>query len=211
VAVVGLPGLYNSLAQVVLKATAPGVPDIYQGTELWDLSLVDPDNRRPVDYQRRRDLLAELDRRAEVEGAALFASLLDQPADGAVKLLVMARALRHRRRHLALFEKGGYAPLAADGPRRHHLVAFARGGGTAGMSITVVGRSFTALSAADRPPVGHGIWGETRLILDRSSPGGDWRDAITGQIVHPAADGERVLRMDEVFASLPAAILVPAG
>jgi (1->4)-alpha-D-glucan 1-alpha-D-glucosylmutase len=206
-ATVAMPGVYNALAQLVLKATAPGVPDFYQGTELWDLSLVDPDNRRPVDYERRRALLAELTHRAAAGDPALCAELMARPADGAIKMLVTQRALQHRRSHLALFEKGSYAPLAPDGTRRQHVVAFARAnGGT--ISLTVVGRFFAALGAAERPPVGEAVWADTRLPLDRSWSQGDYRDVLTGQVVRATGGGE--LRLADLFTCLPVAIVVPA-
>ncbi|MGY1680367.1 malto-oligosyltrehalose synthase [Geodermatophilus sp. SYSU D01176] len=144
-------GRSNSLAQKLLQLTMPGVPDVYQGTELWDLSLVDPDNRRPVDYEQRRRLLARLD-----EGWV-------PPVDdaGAAKLLVVSRVLRARREHPEWF--GGYAPVTATGLAADHLVAFDRGG---------------VVSVATRLPVGLSIagWGDTALQL----PTGAWRDLLTG-------------------------------
>ncbi|MGI5233108.1 malto-oligosyltrehalose synthase [Actinoallomurus sp. CA-142502] len=142
----------NSLAQKLVQLTMPGVPDVYQGCELAGLSLVDPDNRRPVDYVRRRELLADLD-----AGTV--------PADlGGEKLLVTSRALRLRDEHPEWFS-GGYEPLAADGPAAEHVLAFRRGGVT-----TVVTRLPAGLDA-------RGGWDDTHLPL----PGGPWRDLLTGQ------------------------------
>jgi len=142
----------NSLGQKLVQLTMPGVPDVYQGCELAGLSLVDPDNRRPVDYVRRRELLADLD-----AGTV--------PADlGGEKLLVTSRALRLRDEHPDWFA-GGYEPLAADGPAASHVLAFRRGGLT-----TVVTRLPAGLDA-------RGGWEDTRLPL----PGGPWRDLLTGQ------------------------------
>jgi (1->4)-alpha-D-glucan 1-alpha-D-glucosylmutase len=145
-------GRSNSLSQKLLQLTMPGVPDVYQGTELWDLSLVDPDNRRPVDYEQRRRLLARLDG-GEVP-----------PVDesGAAKLLVVSRALRARRDSPEWF--AGYEPVPATGSAADHVVAFDRGG---------------AVSVATRLPVGlaaAGGWGDTALQL----PNGAWRDLLTG-------------------------------
>ena len=177
-----MPGLYNSLSQVVLKITAPGVPDFYQGTELWDLSLVDPDNRRPVDYAARRALLAELAERGDAELPALCAELLAAPADGALKLLVTARALRHRRRHRALFERGDYVPLAGDGARRRHVVAFAR---TTGRTASHhAGRAAVRWRSTPRRrrPLARTDWGDTRVVLPPTCRRAHYRDALTGSV-----------------------------
>jgi (1->4)-alpha-D-glucan 1-alpha-D-glucosylmutase len=146
------PGRSNSLSAVLVQLAMPGVPDTYQGGELWDLSLVDPDNRRPVDFTARADLLARIDR----------GWLPDVDDSGAAKLLVVSRALRARRDHPERFT--GYTPLRATGPAAPHAVAFARTG---------------VVAAATRLPVGlaaHGGWGETVLSL----PEGSWTDAFTG-------------------------------
>ncbi|WNV73937.1 malto-oligosyltrehalose synthase [Geodermatophilus sp. DSM 44513] len=145
-------GRSNSLAQKMLQLTMPGVPDVYQGTELWDLSLVDPDNRRPVDYEQRRGLLARLDG-GEVPG-------VDET--GAAKLLVVSRVLRARREHPEWF--AGYEPVAASGLAADHVVAYDRGG---------------VVPVATRLPVGLSIagWSDTALQL----PTGAWRDLLTGR------------------------------
>jgi (1->4)-alpha-D-glucan 1-alpha-D-glucosylmutase len=143
-------GWSNSLGQKLVQLTMPGVPDVYQGTELWDHSLVDPDNRRPVDFTRRQDLLARLD--------AGWRPPVDP--SGAAKLLVTSRALRLRRERRFT----GYARLGATGPAAEHLVGFDRGG---------------AVTVATRLPVGlrrRGGWGDTELVL----PAGHWTDVLTG-------------------------------
>jgi (1->4)-alpha-D-glucan 1-alpha-D-glucosylmutase len=141
------PGWSNALAAQLVKLTAPGVPDIYQGTELWDLSLVDPDNRRPVDYERRRALLAELD---GMTPAGAWA----RRDEGMPKLLVTRDALHLRRRRPEVFATGSYAPLAVRGPAAAHVVAFARGDSVA----TVVTRLPVTLERA-------GGWGDTVVDL----------------------------------------------
>jgi len=204
-----LPGACNALVQVGLKATLPGVPDLYQGDELWDLSLVDPDNRRPVDFERRR---AVLDAVAALDDASLPAfvrSAFARLDDGTLKLLVTMRALRHRRRNAATFTDGGYLPLVAEGERARHVVAFARiAPGTA--SITVGGRFFAALAGGGR--VGdERVWSETRLPLPPELPADRYRDVLSGVGIATSTDGEgrRWLRVGDVFATLPIAILEP--
>jgi (1->4)-alpha-D-glucan 1-alpha-D-glucosylmutase len=145
-------GWSNSLSQKLLQLTMPGVPDVYQGTELWDFSLVDPDNRRPVDYASRRKLLAELD------GGRVPA--VDE--SGAAKLLVVSRVLRARRDHPEWF--AGYEPVEVTGSAAGHVVGFDRGG---------------VVAVATRLPVGlaRDGWGDTALQL----PNGAWRDLLTGE------------------------------
>jgi (1->4)-alpha-D-glucan 1-alpha-D-glucosylmutase len=119
-------GLWNSLAQMLLKITAPGVPDFYQGTELWDFSLVDPDNRRPVDFAKRVMLLEELQRMESNAPVSLVHELVSQPQDGRIKLYILYKTLNFRRAHPNLFAQGTYRPLTVSGARRDHVVTFAR-------------------------------------------------------------------------------------
>jgi malto-oligosyltrehalose synthase len=183
----------NSLGVKLVQLTMPGVADIYQGCELAGLSLVDPDNRRPVDYARRRRLLASLD--AGEEGAGESLSL------DSAKLLVTSRALRLRRAHPDWFTGGSarYQPLAAEGPEAEHVVAFLRGG--------AVAPGPGAITVATRLPVGLrrlGGWTDTALALpDRETA---WRDLLTSR-VH---QGKRVL-LSELTSRLPVALLVPEG
>ncbi|MBP7147893.1 MAG: malto-oligosyltrehalose synthase, partial [Acidobacteria bacterium] len=191
-------GALNSLAQVALKVAAPGVPDVYQGTEMWDFSLVDPDNRRPVDYDARRQALASVD---EPGAARSLAEALHRGwRDGRLKLYVLARALRHRREHAELFARGTYAPLPASGPHARHVCAFARR----------LGEDWL-LCAVPRLPLRLGLgsvpapWAEDALALPDGAPAA-WRDLFTGASVRARND---VLPLAEVFATLPLALLVP--
>jgi (1->4)-alpha-D-glucan 1-alpha-D-glucosylmutase len=155
----------NSLSQKVIALTMPGVPDLYQGSELWEDSLVDPDNRRPVDFASRHAALKALDALDALQAPTTTSELRSLPAvdgTGLAKLWVVSRALRARREHPELFT--GYTPLLAGGPLAGHLVAFDRGG-----AITLATRLPVALAAA-------GGWGDTALAL----PPGQYRDAFTG-------------------------------
>ena len=171
-------GRVNSLAQTLLKLTAPGVPDIYQGTELWDLSLVDPDNRRPVDYALRRRLLAALDRTTPE-------AIMARSDEGLPKLWVIRQTLQLRRQRPALFGADGrYRPLTAMGARSDHVVAFARGEG----AIAVAPRLVMRLEDN---------WMNTTLEL----PPGQWRNELTGDVV------QDVVRIADLLARFPVALL----
>ncbi len=165
VAVITPAGWSNSLSATLLQLAMPGVPDTYQGCELWDSSLVDPDNRRPVDFTARRELLDRLD----------TGWLPEMDHTGAAKLLVVSRVLRTRRAHPERFT--GYAPVLASGSTAAHAVAFERRG---------------VIAVATRLPVGlaaRGGWGDTILPL----PGGSWTDALTGTRVPGAPELSQLL------------------
>ncbi len=174
------PGRVNSLAQALLKFTAPGVPDIYQGNEIWDLSLVDPDNRRPVDYDLRRKLLADLSEAPSPE------EILHRSDEGLPKLWVTRQALHLRRRRPELFGPAGdYRPIEARGTKAEHVVAFGRGDG--------------CVTLAPRLPLKLGKdWGETTIDL----PEGPWTNLLTGD---PLKGGRVPVR--DVVARFPVALL----
>jgi (1->4)-alpha-D-glucan 1-alpha-D-glucosylmutase len=199
--------IWNSLSQTLIKICSPGVPDFYQGSEIWDFSLVDPDNRRPVDYSLRRCLLNKL-QMLEAQGAVpLVTQLIEERADGAIKLYVTSRALQFRKANKDLFVRGGYIPLRAAGARQNHAIAFARAldGRTA---IAVAGRFFVALGAEKRPPVGEEAWGDSVLQLSRDSAAGAFRDVFTGRILEvEKRNGKPTLPLAGVFAHLPVALL----
>ena len=202
-------GLYNSVSQTLLKLAAPGVPDIYQGTEVWDFSLVDPDNRRPVDYDRRAALLQELaSAAADPAARAGFArSLLDNMTDGRIKLYVTWATLQLRARHEALFALGEYTPLRATGPRADHVLAFARRHGDEHL-VVATGRLFGALDAGARPPVGSTVWAGAAIDAPAAAR---WLNVLTGETLETHDDsGAMRLAADRVFATLPWALLVPA-
>ena len=160
------PGGVNALAQTLIKLTAPGVPDFYQGSELWSHTLVDPDNRRAIDYALRRRLLTEL-RDATVE------QVIARAAEGLPKLWLIRQALDLRRQRPQLFGRDGdYQPMRARGARAAHAIAFSRGAG--------------AITIAPRLPIGlGGDWGDTVIAL----PGGRWHNVLTGD----ASDGGEIL------------------
>jgi len=181
-------GALNALAQVVLKATAPGVPDFYQGTELWDFSLVDPDNRRPVDYERRASILKKL-------SASSVPTLLRRWQDGRVKMFVAWKTLELRARRAEVFREGDYEPLDAG----HNVCAFTRRAGEATVLVAVP-RLTTQLVKAGAMPLGE-VWGDDAHL---AAPGA-WRNIFTG-----ATHEGPTLPLREVFASFPVAVLESA-
>ncbi len=201
-------GIYNSLAQLAVKIGAPGVPDFYQGTELWDFSLVDPDNRRPVDYERRRVLIEELDAALTQEGpGALADRLLAAPCDDRMKLYATSTLLRFRRTHLAIFQSGEYDPPTADGLRRDHVFAFARTHDGEQVVVVVPRLVATLVPDGDAPPLGERVWGDTRLALPAGSPR-MYRHALTGEGIRARGDREGAqLALSDVFARFPVAVL----
>lgn len=200
-------GIYNSLAQTLLKITSPGAPDFYQGAELWDLSLVDPDNRRSVDFAKQRELLASLPTEDEGDPTELISRLTADPRDGLIKLYLTSRALRFRRARPALFAEGCYLPLAARGEKGNHVIAFARALGKQA-AVVVTGRFFTRLGDLNQPPTGREVWGDSDLALNHTSIGGLYRDVFTGRLIRAGYDGAGVeIPLAEVFAHLPVALL----
>jgi (1->4)-alpha-D-glucan 1-alpha-D-glucosylmutase len=206
---VATAGMLNSLSQVVLKIASPGVPDFYQGSELWDLSLVDPDNRRPVDYVARKRILAELRSGAMAEPLALSGRLLHDLADGRLKMYVTNCALRFRREHRALLANGAYDALEAAGERRRHIVALARTSGDQQL-IAVAGRFFMSLDGGpQQSPVGTATWANTFLSAPGELLRESYFDLFTGRTISPdrGRDAQQ-LAMADVFAHLPVALLV---
>lgn len=189
----------KSLSQVLLKITCPGVPDFYQGSELWDFSLVDPDNRRPVDFARREQLLNELATRNDT--TALAKELVEQWTDGRIKLHVTHRALVFRSAHLPVFQDGRYIPLAASGPGASSVCAFARCAGKT-WAITLAPR-LTMRLIDGGVPVNPSAWRDTILSLPEEAPE-HWSNEFTGENL--SASG-RQLHLEEVLRHFPVALL----
>ena len=201
-------GLLNSLAHTLLKLTAPGVPDLYQGGELWDFRLVDPDNRRPVDFDRRRALLEDLPRDFGPGSRARLRKLLETMPDGRIKLYLIRQALELRRQEPALFRNGVYIPLAVHGARAAHVCAFARH--HAGTTlITVVPRLLARYGDDSTPwPPASAFWDDTVIELPAVLVCPEYHDLLTGE-VQPAlsAEDRQLLPVNALFASLPVALL----
>jgi len=197
-------GVYNSLAQLAIKIGAPGVPDFYQGTELWDFSLVDPDNRRPVDYTRRRELLDALPAPDSPE-PSLVSELLAHPEDDRLKLFASATMLRARRAAHDVFRCGSYEPLAVEGSAREHVFAFARVLGQR-QAIVAVPRLVATLRPDGDAPIGD-TWRDTRIAVPDTAPP-CYRQAFTGACANVIEDGgRRWIRAADAFAHFPIAFL----
>ena len=196
-------GMLNSLSMVAVKYTSPGVPDCYQGNELLDLSLVDPDNRRPVDYAVRRSLLETFAALPDAPDAATLASIFTA-RDGRAKLFVMARLLRLRGSREALFAEGGYTALRTSGERARHAVAFARRHGKEAV-ITVAPRLLAGIATVPGAlPCGREAWGDTRVELPFLASAKELRDAITGRMRRLEGGG---IALGELFDAAPVAVL----
>ena len=195
-------GALDGLSQALVRFAAPGVPDVYQGCELWNLSLVDPDNRRPVDYALRARLLAALaiDRPASAETAR---DALRGWRDGRVKLLVTARALHLRRTLPELFATGEYLPLSATGPQARNVIAFARRKDDRWV-IAIVPRRPSVLVDVGVAPIGAEVWNETALALPDGAPT-MFEHAVTGEAVEARAGA---LALAAALETLPLALLV---
>lgn len=193
-------GVWNSLAQTLIKITSPGVPDFYQGTELWDLHLVDPDNRRPVDFSLRQAILRELVE-DHVASRDLPSELLASRADGRIKLYLIYKALQARNSRPELFRRGSWLPLRTGGKWAHHLVAFARRYRKTWV-ITVVPRFLTRLVKPDEVPIGEQVWQDTHLLVPRAMPR-SLVNLITGDTVHASPK----LLAGAVLARFPVALL----
>ncbi|MGE5647452.1 MAG: malto-oligosyltrehalose synthase [Acidobacteriota bacterium] len=194
---IAVPGAVNALAQVLLKIALPGVPDFYQGTELWDLSLVDPDNRRPVDFAKRSALLDELRRCEAADLPALLREITAHWQDGRVKMYLTYKALNFRKAQTELFQNGEYIALEAE-----HACAFARRAGDA-WAIAAAPRMVTCLSGPRKRLLAPKVFGDATLVLPAGAPAA-WRNVLTGEEV-PAAAG--ALRLADLFANFPVALL----
>lgn len=210
------PGFVNSLAQTLVKMSAPGVPDFYQGVEFWDFNLVDPDNRRPVDFAVRREALAELRRRAGQDVGPLTAELMRDWPDKRLKMFLIWQTLAFRRDNPQLFERS-YLPVFSEGPRKGNVCAFARVDAPRWALCVVprfvheawreAGQGVSEKSGRAWPLAAW--WDETLVLLPPEAPR-RWRHVITGDAIESveSAEGGRALDVAAVLRSFPVALLV---
>ena len=203
--------MYNSLSQVLLKIAAPGIPDFYQGSELWDFSLVDPDNRRPVDYGTRTGFLEDFQPLCAIQGSnqrQLVQDMLATVSDGRIKLYITMVGLHYRRTHAPLFLSGEYVPLKVEGTKKRHVCAFARiyedQAVVAVVPILVKG----LCQETEMYPFGPSVWEDTWVIVPSWRPASCYQNLLTGEILSSTeAEGKQSLRLAEVMGSFPVALL----
>jgi len=197
------PGLCNSLSQTLLKLTTPGVPDIYQGNEIWDFSLVDPDNRRAVDYARREGMLRALEEEVTTPDAGRARSLAERMEDGRAKMYLTWKVLRRRRAAPELFREGEYLPLTVEGAQAERVCAFARRRDAA-MIISVAPRCIARLAPPGAPPLGD-VWRDTWIQVPQA---GVFENVLTGERYAAQPRGEHpALPVDAVLGAFPVALL----
>jgi (1->4)-alpha-D-glucan 1-alpha-D-glucosylmutase len=197
---VGWLGMLNSMSMTLLKLTSPGVPDIYQGNELWDFSLADPDNRRAVDFEKRRQLLADLD-------GAQLSDLFADAESGRLKLFTIRKLLALRKENPSWFLHGGYTPLQVTGERATHVVGFARRYQGAGV-IAVAGRLFATMDVqTGEVPRGVVAWRDSRVDLPFLAEGTSLRDVLSGGVCTVREGG---VALAGIFAMGPVAALAYA-
>ena len=211
-------GLWNSLSQTLLKLTCPGVPDIYQGNELWDFSLVDPDNRRPVDFVRRQQAFANIRGLGSNPDALSRGRLLETPEDGRLKLFLTWKTLCLRKQHPNLFQAGEYLPLEVAGAKAKHVVAFMRKFEATSV-LVIIPRLIASLLNGndidiDLPPMGPKVWQDTHLLLPSPDSSENHLNAFTGEVLNWQKDdlqkngGAARVYVSKVLAEFPVALLL---
>ncbi len=194
-------GMLNSLSQCLLKMTSPGLPDFYQGTELWDLNLVDPDNRNVVDFKTRRKKVSEIKNFQEYEFPGRIRELIDNWKDGRIKIFLIMRILHCRNKYPELFRDGAYIPLTADGEFRENLVAFARMH-LQRWAIIVVPRLTVSIVKEGELPIEE-AWSDTEIHLPDNTPS-EWYDVITGEKIY----AKNTISLRKLFTVFPAVTLI---
>jgi (1->4)-alpha-D-glucan 1-alpha-D-glucosylmutase len=204
-------GMLNSLSQLLIKLTSPGIPDIYQGNEIWDFSLVDPDNRRPVDFELRSKMLSSLERRIKSAKSALeilARNLVSNMDSGLIKMYVLHQGLKFRNEHEKLFKNGTYVPLVAKGPKSEHVFAFMRKTQD-DECIVVATRLFVSLLNSKKYHNAKNIWKDTSVVLPKGKRDHSYSDIFTGRKIEVARDQEAnaILHLSSVLDEFPIALI----
>ena len=207
-------GMLNSLSQLLMKLTCPGIPDIYQGNEMWDFSLVDPDNRRPVDFALRSKMLSSLERRirsSKAEMDVLARDLVSKMSSGLIKMYVLHQSLKFRSEHETLFKNGTYIPLRAKGPKSEHVCAFARKTED-DECVVVVPRLFVSLLSGIKYHDATNIWKDTSLIFPKgvaTTSADAYSNIFTGRKVVVVKDqkGNATLQLSDVLNEFPVGLI----
>lgn len=207
-------GLLNGLSQLLLKLTAPGVPDLYQGAEIWDFSLVDPDNRRPVDFALRQQRLQEVIELAHLERPlhSCARELLEKREDGRVKLYLIWKVLALRAKLPLLFQEGDYSPLLIQGEKSDYLCAFARKHGNLVMLLVTPRWFVRLLGGEDGLPLGEPLWGETWIEVPELSEGEDYMNVLTGErVTLVQREDKYYISVAKLFENFSMALLIPSS
>jgi (1->4)-alpha-D-glucan 1-alpha-D-glucosylmutase len=204
-------GMFNALSQTLLKITCPGIPDFYQGTEIWNFSLVDPDNRRPIDFHLRKEMLKTLKEKMTASESSLpeFAKdLVREWPNGLIKLYVTFQALNYRRRNPLLFRDGVYLPVTGEGDLRDHLCAFARKRDEEAVIVVVPRGVARLIKGPAEMPLGKAIWEGSWLMIPEQVTGDAFHNIFTGETLRTMErEGQGALPLDQVLAHFPVAIL----
>ncbi len=204
-------GVYNSLSQVLLKIASPGIPDFYQGTELWDFTLVDPDNRRPVDYKMRAGFLAGFQSIRGIQGSdqrRFVQELLATVSDGRIKMYMTTVGLHYRRAHASLFLSGEYVPLKVEGTKKKHVCAFARIYEDRAVVAIVPVLLRGLCRETESFPFDPSLWEDTWVIVPSWRPASCYQNLLTGEILSSTeTEGKQSLRLAEILGSCPVALL----
>ena len=200
-------GLWNSLSQTLLKLTCPGVPDIYQGNDVWDFSLVDPDNRRAVDYIHRRQVYESIRKLGGDPDARYVGKLVETPENDALKLYVTWKALCFRKQRPDVFQDGEYLPLTVQGAKANYVVAFLRKLESESVLVAVPRLVANLLNDSDVPPIGAKVWEDTEILLPSSPSFERCRNAFTGEQVGFKKSGVRIA-VAELFMRFPVALCI---
>ena len=198
-------GILNSLSQTLIKITSPGVPDFYQGSELWDLSLVDPDNRRPVDFEKRRAMLAGIREQDDADTGRLVQDLLATREDGRIKLFLIYRALKAKKANREIFRSGAYLPLESAGRFRSHVIAFAWRYQRQ-WALVMAPRFLSHLVQEGDFPLGRQVWEDTEVIMPNGAPAA-WRNVITSEVLSAGISQS----VGDILLSFPVALLMGEG
>lgn len=205
-------GMFNSLAQLLLKLTSPGIPDIYQGSELWDFCLVDPDNRRPVDFHQREMMLTHLQESTSApagELASYVRQLLENMTDGRIKLYTVWKTLNCRRTYCGLFERGTYIPLVAKGEKEKHICAFMRHLGEQRLIVAAPLLTAGLLNKDDtKLPLGSLVWSNTVITLPDNLPEQVYENIFTGEEIHTGGPDAHCVNAVQLFNNFPVCLLL---
>lgn len=198
-------GLWNSLSQTLLKLTCPGVPDVYQGNELWTLNLVDPDNRRPVDYTRRIELFESIRKLGGDPDPLSVIRLLKTPEDGRLKLFLIWKTLCFRKQWPDIFQCGEYVPLTVQGAKADHIVAFVRSWERSNVLVVVPRLAASLLGDSDAPPIGPNVWGDTEILLPPRISCERFQNAFTEEDTN-FSNPEEKIEVSKLLGHFPAAL-----